>query len=69
MEIEEIQRRLNEEELLFCPECDLFHPETEVCEIICCNNPFTGPYEEEIKDHINLIIKCFNLKESEVGND
>lgn len=56
---QELQKRLDEGELLFCPECDLFGLETEECEIVCCNNPFTGPYEGEVQDHYKLITQNF----------
>lgn len=55
----EINKRLREGEILWCPDCDLFYPETDGCEIICCNNPFTGPYQGEIEEHSKLIVNNF----------
>ena len=60
MDSKEIEKRLNEGELLFCPECDLFYPETEYCEIICCSNPFMGPSDLDIENFSNLLTKNFN---------
>lgn len=40
----------------FCPLCEFFYPETEECDIICCDDPFKGPDEEEEKEYQKDII-------------
>lgn len=59
MNLEEIERRTQLGEEVFCPECDLF--DDGECEIICCHNPFTGPSDLDIEDQSKLILK--NYKE------
>ncbi|MFW9881473.1 MAG: hypothetical protein ACFFG0_51065 [Candidatus Thorarchaeota archaeon] len=62
MDNEEIDKRLANGELLFCPECDLFHNDNNqaVCEIIICTNPFTGPSDLDIEDRITQTVNNFN---------
>lgn len=60
MDSKEIEKKLNEGELLFCPECDLFFPDTEECEIICCTNPFMGPSDLDIDYMSRLVTENFN---------
>ncbi len=57
----EIDERLAKGELLYCPECDLFHDEEgqSVCEIIICANPFMGYSELDFEAYSNLLITNF----------
>ena len=59
MNSKEINKRLGEGEILWCPDCDLFYTESDTCVIVICNNPFTGPYNGEVEDHSNLIVNNF----------
>lgn len=59
MNIKEIHERLDRGELLYCPECDLYHEESGVCDIIICENPFIGYSELSIEAHQELITKNF----------
>lgn len=62
MNKKEIDKRLAEGKLLYCPECDLYYEESGVCEIIICANPFIGYSELDIEAYSNLLIKNFNGK-------
>jgi len=62
MDSKEIEERLAKGELLYCPECDIWHDDEGqgVCEIIMCANPFIGYSELDIEAHSKLITKNFN---------
>lgn len=55
----EIERRLRQGETLVCPDCELFYPDSEECEIICCNDPFKGPDPEEIIERAQQVTEAF----------
>ena len=63
MNSEEIDKRLKKGELLFCSECDLFFSESKTCKIIICSNPFLGPSDLDIEDHMNQLEN--NIKQVE----
>jgi len=60
MDSEEINKRLEAGELLFCPECDLYYEESGTCLIITCSNPFKGASDLDIEAHGEIIKKNFN---------
>ena len=62
MNSKEIDERLAKGELLFCPECDLYHDDEGqgVCEVIMCSNPFAGCSDLDIEAHSKLITNNFN---------
>jgi len=57
MDLDEINRRLKEGEMLYCPECDLYHEECGACDIICCENPFVGYSELSLEAYQNRLLK------------
>lgn len=61
MDSKEIDERLAKGELLFCPECDLYHNDEGqmVCEIIMCSNPFSGCSDLDIEAFDKLITDNF----------
>ena len=59
MDLDEIDRRLKDGELLYCPECDLYHEESGICDIICCENPFIGYSKLSLEAHQNRLVKCY----------
>lgn len=63
MDSKEIDNRLTKGELLYCPECDLWHDDEGqgVCEIIMCANPFIGYSELDIEVHSKLITNNFKV--------
>ena len=69
MDSEEIDKRLKDGELLFCPECDLFYPESETCQIIVCTNPFLGPSDLDIENYSEKTKQYFNERYKGVKNN
>jgi len=74
MHIEEINRRLRNGEKLFCPDCDLFFNDhgQNVCEIIICEDPFSGPTEEDLVNcalRTSVDFKRWKIKNWRKGNE
>lgn len=68
MKLELIQQLLASGRLLHCPICDYFHKEgsldenrekyvEDMCDIICCENPFEGPESTDVEGYLNLLTK------------
>lgn len=61
MDLSEINRRLQAGEELFCADCPMFS-ETEECLLICCQDPFKGPSENEIIEHEMFLTEILHKK-------
>lgn len=62
MIVEDINKRIQAGETLYCSDCDMFFLETEECLLICCQNPFKGPSENEIIEHEMFLTEILHKK-------